>query len=306
MRIVSLVPSATSLIFSLGLGPSLVGVSHQCSRPPAVSQLPKVTHAVVDLPSSPGEIDQSVREYSQSQQPMYGVKLDLLRRLQPDVILTQDTCNVCSVSTVIIESALAGAGIEARVLPVNIGNLAELDAAIELLGRELGAMERARKLRDLIWERLASIKNTAGSSGPVPVLALEWVDPLLPGGQLICELVQIAGGIPVLPEGGHGPLSWDYVLATDPQVILIFPCGCSLAEAVDHARALSRRPGWERLSAVRRGRVYVIDGSVCTRHDSRIVQVAKIFHQLIQAGLPSSNLPSHLVKQWPWTGREAV
>src|SRR5690606_5724179 len=141
-----LVPSATSLVYSLGLGDCLVGVSHQCRYPAEVSRLPRVTRSLVDMPGNPGDINQVVQLHARAQQPLYAIDVDLLRSLEPDVILAQDTCSVCSVTFDALQQAGFDQSLETLMIPVNINSLHELFSTLGRLGQVLAVPDRAAGL----------------------------------------------------------------------------------------------------------------------------------------------------------------
>lgn len=299
MRIVSLCPSATSLIADLGLQTSLVGISHQCPEPEGLGPLPRVTKTLVAMPPEPGAIDQVVREYA-GQDGLYEIDTALLAALEPDIILGQNTCSVCATSDSLIQKAIEGVVPQARLVNVSALSLEDFFTSLNLLGRELKVPDRAKRLAASLQERLARVEQSAAPRPPVTAVAVEWVDPLLAAGAWIKDLLILAGADLLLPPAGslRGELSWEAVLAADPEVILILPCGFNLVEGVRHAQVLATRPGWSDLRAVRSGRVYLLDGDICTRYDSRIAEVAETFHQILHPGSLPGVIPNLPVQQW--------
>lgn len=283
MRIVSLVPSGTELVVELGLADHLVAISHQCNWPPAVQHLPRVTRSLVDTGHSPREISLAMARHQQTGLPTYAVDGALLAKLAPDVVLAQDVCEVCAVPERVALATVAEMVPQARVVTLNAERLGDVLAGVEIAGRVLGAGEAARRMTAGLEARLAEVRRRVAGRARPGVFIIEWVEPIIGSGHWVPDLVKAAGGQSLLAEAGQNSrvIAWDEVRAARPDVLFIAPCGRTLDEALDDAAQLVHLPGWDELPAVRDGRVYVLDGSVCSRHGPRVVDVAETFARLL-------------------------
>ena len=264
-RIVSLLPSATEIICDLGLGPNLVGISHECDYPVGVQNLEAVTSSVIpkDAPSS--EIDRLVREHLSTNSALYQLDLDLLRRLLPDLIVTQALCDVCAVSAEDVEAAVSSLPGRPAVINLEPMCLEDLFTTMLEVGRAAGIERRAAtRVAELKGRITAVEERSAAILGERPRVAfLEWIDPPFNAGHWTPELLELAGGLDVLGNAGRPSitLNWDDVAASAPDVLCIACCGFSAERALEDLPILQRRPGWESLPCVRHNRIYVFDGN---------------------------------------------
>jgi iron complex transport system substrate-binding protein len=224
VRIVSLVPSATELVAELGLAGLLVGRSQECDWPPEVRELPVVAASRVDTASLDGaEIDAAVRDALAGGHSLYAVDAPLLERLAPGLILTQDMCAVCAVSSDQVATCAAGA----EILSLDARTLAELDGTIERLAARLGVPARGRAITSRLHARLEAVRaRTTGRRRP-RVAVLEWLDPPFAPGHWVPEIVEIAGGDCVLGQIGADSyrIGWDDVRSCRPELVIAAPCG---------------------------------------------------------------------------------
>jgi iron complex transport system substrate-binding protein len=279
-RVVSLLPSTTEIVAELGHTDALVGRSHECDHPPEVSGLPVVSRPRRDPVGTSAEIHRGVLELLEQVLSIYEVDTEALQRADPDLIITQDLCRVCAVAEdEVVEAARTHLGGEVDVLTSSPLTLDEVFEDVRRIGAALddpGSAERlvARMRSDL--DELA----TQGAGRARPRLALiEWADPLMTGGHWAPELISLAGAEPVLANpGGHAPqVTPGELLVTDPDVILIAPCGYDLARAQQEHEVLTALPEWDQLAAVRTGRVAYADGSAYfSRPGPRLVTSAQI------------------------------
>jgi len=291
MRIVSLLPSATEIVCALGLGDSLVGVTHECDYPPAARQKPAVTRSLLDhSESSSEEIDDAVRQQRRDELSLYALDRDLLAALRPDLILTQALCEVCAVSFDSVERAVRDvttefAGVAPKVLSLEPNSLEDILATIRVVGAAAGVARRADEVVASLWARIERLRQQVAVIGARPrVACLEWIDPPYGPGHWLPELVALAGGAPGLGEAGAESrrISWGDVIAFAPEVIVVTPCGLDLDRATAEAlQVLPYRTGWEALPAVRAGRAYVVDGSAYfSRPGPRIVDSLELLAEL--------------------------
>ena len=269
MRIVSLLPSATEIVFALGLGDELVGVTHECDFPPEVAGIPQVTRSTNDLAGrSSREIDRLVGDAVHGGSSLYALDEDALAAADPDLILTQELCAVCAVSyrevndvaraidadiTVVSLEPTSVEGVLNSISTVGAMTDAE-DAAVDVVGE---LRERLRKLET----RLA--RRRERGQPPVRVVGLEWLDPPFALGHWVPEQVRRAGGWDLLGREGEASArtTWDAVREVDPEMLVLMPCGFHLAETVTEWERTPRPTGWAELEAVRRGQVFAVDGS---------------------------------------------
>lgn len=265
MRIVSLLPSATEIVYALGLGDDLAAVTDECDWPPEADDKPVVSRSA--LPpglATSREIDQAVREQMDEQEPLYRLDADLIRRIEPDVILTQDLCRVCAVPSGQVRRALEEIGAtQAEVLSLDPHSLDQVLEGIRAAGRLLGAAERADDLVSSLRARLDAVRKTAERTPSIRTFALEWLDPPFVGGHWVPDMVRLAGGTNLLnePEKPSREVSWFDVARANPEVLVFMPCGYDLDAAEDEAGSLFGSPGFPELPAARTRNVFAVDAS---------------------------------------------
>ena len=282
MRIVSLLPSATEIICSLGLEADLVGVTHECDYPPSVKALPKVTRTLIPHDASSREIDTMVRAQLQTQQALYTLDLPALEALRPDLLITQALCDVCTVAEAEVNAAACSLPGTPRVLNLEPMSLEAVFDTLLLVGEATGTVERAEAVIEGLWSRVrnVSLRTKAISRERRPgVVFLEWIDPPFNGGHWNPRLIEVAGGIDLVGASGQPSrtLLWDEIIAAQPDVVFISCCGFTTERALKDAPILRAQAGWDELPAVRNGRVYVTDGNAYfSRPGPRLVESLEI------------------------------
>ena len=264
MRIVSFLPSATELAFSLGLGDDVVGVSHECDYPAEARTRPVVVHCAIPLDDmSPAEIDTAVSTQLRVGGSIYTVDTELLRALDPDLILAQDLCEVCAPSGNETERALAALTRKPAVLTLAPRSLREINENLRALAAAAGRTRVAETLIEAENERLARLATELRGVRTRRVFFLEWIEPMFCGGHWVPEMIELAGGADALGRKGADSvrIAWDDVVAWAPEVLVISPCGAHLDSAEEQGRALLTDPRWEALPAVQTGEVYAVDAS---------------------------------------------
>jgi len=277
MRICSLLPSATEIVCALGLEDSLVGISHECDFPPTVRAKPSLIRPRVDPSVPPAEIDRQVRELLRRGESIYAVDADLLFRLEPDLILTQDLCHVCAASPDDLATALARAPRAPRVVTLSPHSLSDVWNDIRAVGHATGLRGRADQLVDALEARIARdgshgqclpdrglSAQSAIRTPPRPrVACLEWLSPLYCAGHWVPEIVALAGGEDVPGRVGLPSfhVTWQQVLDARPDVVLIMPCGYGVEKAAQEFSELELPRGWTELPAVRAGRVFAVNAN---------------------------------------------
>jgi len=284
-RIVSLIPSATEIIYALGFGDRLVGRSHECDYPAAVRSLPVCTEPKFNPIGTSAEIDTRVKAVLQAAISVYNVHRDILRELQPDVIVTQSQCEVCAVSLKEVERVACELfDTAARVVGLEPNTLADIYRDIKQVAAALGVPERGHKLVNSMSECIASICAVTQTIPDKPTVAcIEWIDPIMAAGNWVPELVGLAGGVNLFGDAGkHSPwMQWDALAAADPDVIVVLPCGFDMPKVREEMPALIGKPGWSQLKAVQTGRVYLTDGNqYFNRPGPRLVESLQIFAEI--------------------------
>ena len=242
MRLVSLLPSATEIVYALGLGPDLVGVTFECDEPPAARMEKTVVVGGRDTSGmSPGDIDRYVSARLAAGEDLYTLHAEALAALRPDLILTQDLCRVCAIPSGDVDAALDYLGCQADVLSLDPHTLAEVLDSILAVGQRAGVPDRAAGLVTALRSRLDQV--AAGVDGlPRPrVAVIEWTDPPFTAGHWIPDLVSAAGGEPVAasPAAKSVPTTWTAIAAGSPDIVIVAPCGYHLAGAARQARAVA-------------------------------------------------------------------
>ncbi|WP_101295529.1 cobalamin-binding protein [Halegenticoccus soli] len=261
MRIVSLLPSATEIVYALGLEP--VAVSHECDYPPEAASKPAVDRSRVDPTAGSAEIDDQVRRAERDHGGVYEIDLDALREADPDLIVSQGVCDVCAVDSVLVEEAVAELDLDAEVLTTDPHGLDDVLADVERVGAATGREERAAELVADLRARIDAVASAAIGVDDAPrTLVLDWTDPSMVAGHWIPELVSLAGGEYGLADPGAAsrPIEWEAVRGFDPEVLVVAPCGFRLEQTAENLSDLTGRDGWGDLTAVREGRAFAMDG----------------------------------------------
>jgi iron complex transport system substrate-binding protein len=299
MRIVSLIASATEIVCALGCGDRLVGRSHECDFPNWVEKLPALTAPKFKVEGSSAEIDARVREIVRDGLSVYRVDADALQALAPDVIVTQDHCEVCAVSLSDVEAATCTwTDRDLRVVSLRPDSMTDVYADIERVAEALGVAAAGRELVADMQERLRRVQaRTAGRPRP-RVAFVEWVEPLMAGGNWMPELIELAGGRNLFGTAGEhsGWMAWDELRAADPEVVIVGPCGYGLERCLQELPLLQARPGWGTIDAVRSGRVYFTDGNAYfNRPGPRLSDSAEMLVEMLH---PAATEARHRGSGW--------
>lgn len=284
-RVISLIASATEIVCALGARDRLVGRSHECDYPGDITPLPQLTAPKIDVSGTSGEIDARVRRIVSEGLSVYRVDGEAMRRLDPDLIVTQDHCEVCAVSLADVEAAVCEwAGAAVPIVSLRPDSLDDVFADIARVAAALGDMAAGAALVARMRGRLAAIAQRSRSLPRPRVAFIEWSDPLMSGGNWMPTLIETAGGLNLFGTAGGKSevLRWDELVAAAPDVIIIAPCGYDLAATCrDHA-ALSQHPQWARLPAVCQGLVYCADGNAYfNRPGPRLVETAEVIAEIL-------------------------
>jgi iron complex transport system substrate-binding protein len=302
MRIVSLLPSATEILFALGLDKEIVGVSHECDYPARARTKQMVIHSRIPHGAAPMEIDRLVREFTARAESVYTVDAEALRQLAPDLIVTQDLCHVCAASPDDLAAILAEFDPRPEVLCLNPQDLGDVWRDILWVGEETARGPAAEKLVTNIGERLGALENQLDEISERPRVAfIEWLQPFYIGGHWVPEMIQFAGGEDVFgrPRTPSLRITVDDVIDAAPEILLIAPCGYSAEQARDEYRSMSFPEPWGAIPAVRNNRVYALEAnSYFSRPGPRLMTgveaLAKIFHSEISISSEGERAVTHV------------
>jgi len=286
-RVVSLIPSATEIVCELGFKANLIGRSHECDFPPDISRLPVCTAPRFETAGSSAEIDRQIKEIVRQALSVYLVDEAKLAELGADVLVTQSQCEVCAVSLSDVEKAVGEwTGTRPRIVSLEPNTLDDVWRDIGKVAIALGAPEKGKRLTGALSSRVSKVADRAAAIDRRPTVAcIEWIDPLMAAGNWVPEMIAMAGGRNLFGEAGkHSPwLHWDELVVANPDIILVMPCGYDIAKTRSEMTALTERPEWYRLTAVRSDRVYLTDGNqYFNRPGPRLVEsleiVAEVLH----------------------------
>jgi len=266
MRIVSLLPAATEILYAIGAGDSVIGITHECDFPPEAAYKPVLIRARVDPAAAPAEIDRQVRELIEKGESIYAVDADLLANLRPDLIVTQDLCHVCAASPEDLGAVLARfpSKLRPRVLTFTPRNLSDVWRGIRDIGEATNRAGEAQTLAAALESRVTAVEHTAGKAAARPrVLCLEWFDPPYMGGHWVPEMVRLAGGIDVLGREGipSVPVEWQAIMDARPEIVILMSCGYGAKRNLEVWRSTRLPSGWDELPASRTGNVYAVNAN---------------------------------------------
>ncbi len=288
MRIVSLLPSATEILFAIGAGDEVVGVTHECDFPPEAIVRPHLTSSALPQAGSSAEIDRHVRRSLHEGSSLYHLDAELLERLAPDLIVTQELCVVCAVSYEIVQRAVRRLRGDPRLISLEPSSLDDVFDTISFLGELTGHQRGAAGLLAELHSRVDGLRSRAQRGAQRPrVLVLEWTDPPMSGGHWTPGLVELAGATPVLgnPGANSRVLRWEEIAREDPDAIVVGPCGFDLQRTHQAIAELEKNLAWCDLRAVREGRVHAIDGSAyLNRPGPRLVDTAELIAAAVAPG----------------------
>lgn len=294
MRIVSLLPSATEILYALGLGDSVVGVTHECDYPPEAAKKPPLIRPRVDPHAPPAEIDRQVREIVERGESIYAVDAEQLASLAPDLIVTQDLCHVCAASPDDLATALTRLPKQPRVLTLTPHSLGDVWQDVMRAGEATGTTCVAENLVAQLKAKVHAIESAVRAVPRRPrVLCLEWLDPYYVGGHWVPEMVAKAGGEDVLGRAAEPSfrVKAEEIAESGPDMILVMQCGYDAARNAREFRKTRLPQSWDNLPAFREGRVFAVDAnSYFSRPGPRLADglqlLAHLFHPDLFGPLP--------------------
>ncbi len=302
MRIVTLLPSATEIVYELGLGDSVVGVSHDCDWPPEVLKKPKLSQAVVHSEMPSAEIDQIVRERIHSGLSVYHIDAELLQKLEPDIILTQELCEVCAPSFDDVRHAVKLLHSHPKIVSLEPHTLEDIFENILTVGEVTGRTAQAQKVVTQLRRRVARVRaKTERLTERPTVCCIEWLEPIMIAGHWVPQMVEYAGGEDWLGEIGEPSYSveWSEVREYNPDILVLMPCGFSIERTLREMDLLTEREGWEELSAVKNDQVFIVEASAYfNRPGPRIVTGLEILAEIIHPEIFSGLAPADSFIRW--------
>lgn len=300
MQICSLLPSATEILYALGLGDSVVGVTHECDYPPEAAKKPALIQPRVDIHAPAAEIDRQVAALVARGESVYAVNAGLLESLSPDLIVTQDLCHVCAASTDDLAAALARFAKPPCVLSLVPQSLADVWDDIRRVGEATGARDAAESLASQLSRRVQSVEKRVSKAPSRPrVLCLEWLDPYYIGGHWVPEMVEKAGGKDALAEAGKPSrrVTFEEIHQSSPDVIVVMQCGYLAARNAADFQKMSLRQRFKDPPAVRENRVFAVDANgYFSRPGPRLADGVEMLAHLLHPEIyPASNHASAVV-----------
>jgi iron complex transport system substrate-binding protein len=298
-RVVSFLSSATEILYELKLDNLLFGVTHQCIFPDTAKSKPKVITSIINSDGmSSNEIDQKITQFMKLGKNLFNLDSSLLKKLSPDLIITQETCDVCSPYKGEVEQALEILSYKPSVLKLNPNTLDEILESILEIASRLGNLKLAEQLKNSLLQRIKTIKDL--NVQRKKVICIEWVDPLYVAGHWIPELIEIAGGINGLSIKGQRSykISFSEIMDFNPDVVLFMPCGFNLERTLRESERLICHSDWKSLSAYSNNEIYALNAlSYFSRPSPRVVTGLEIIYKIINPKPSSIQVPKDSYKR---------
>jgi iron complex transport system substrate-binding protein len=302
MRIVSLLPSATEIVYLLGLGEQLTGVSHECDYPPTARGKRKIIRPAFENSALRSqEIDARVRAAFARAEGIYQIDLEALKAADPDLILTQELCDVCAAPYEDVLEVVSKLPRKPEVLSLDPQRFEDVLRDVERVGEATGRLREAEEAVKSLTERVAVVAGRAARATTRPkVVCLEWLDPLMASGHWVPEMVSLAGGIEPLGTLGAPArkVSWEEVLSSVPEILILMPCGFAVARVLEELHLVTGLPGWDILPSVQRNAVFAVDGhAYYSRSGPRLVDGLEIMAHIIHPELFRGPTPEGALKR---------
>jgi iron complex transport system substrate-binding protein len=298
MRIVSLLPSSTEILYELGLGKDLVAVSHDCDYPPDVANKIRLTSIDIDpATASSKALNEWISGKVHNGLSVYHIEKNALKEANPDLILTQELCEVCAPSFTEVKSACKILDGERKIVSLEPTSIEQILDSILTIGRVTGRTEKAEQLISALRSRIGQVQEMVTKARTHPEIGcLEWLDPVFSAGHWVPEMIVKAGGVDRLarPSKPSVRIEWKHVLDYDPEILILMPCGFNLERTIQESRTLKTHAGWENLRAVKNHQVFAVNGTAYfNRPGPRIVDgleiMAEILHPDIVKGIAPAN-----------------
>ncbi|HET6780921.1 MAG TPA: cobalamin-binding protein [bacterium] len=300
MRIASLLPSATEMVCALGLADELVAISHDCDYPQQIAGTPVLSQAIVTSTLPSGEIEARIRREVHRGNSVYHLDAEQLADLRPELILTQELCSVCAPSYTLVKQAAKVLDADTKIVSLEPLGLVDILDNLLLVGELTGRRAQADTIVWDLRERIDRVRDAFAGLPKPRVVCIEWLEPLYVAGHWIPEMVDIAGGIDLLgrTRAPSYMVSWEDVVAAEPEILVVMPCGFDIARTREEAHLLTDRPGWQRLPAVQGKQVYLTDAtSYLNRPGPRIVTGLEILAAILHPEVFDISLPPDAFEQ---------
>jgi iron complex transport system substrate-binding protein len=308
MRICSFLPSATEIICALGLQNDLCGITFECDYPPEVRCKRVVVYTRLQHSTNPAEVDRQVNEAVQRGESLYRVDIEELRRIRPDLLITQDLCHVCAASSDDLAAALSVLPFSTRVLSLSPRRLTEIWDNVLSVGRATERLAEAEGLVERLMRSVETVRQLVVSDAQQcpRVVCLEWLEPPFVAGHWVPEMVEIAGGIDVMGRAGEPGFrtTWHEIFDAAPEIVILMPCGYDLERSTAELRSMNLPAQWNQLPAVRTGNVFAVDASsYFSRPGPRVATgleiLARALHPELMLLTPPSGAMLNLEKYAP-------
>ena len=303
MKIYSFIPSATEMIYALGLGDQLCGVTQECDYPPQARLKPVAVRPLSDSSAmSQREIDDHVVESMTHGHGLYSIDKDLLRRDQPDVVITQELCDVCSVSLRDVLATVNELSKTCKVVSLRPRGLEGVLEDVMTVGRACDAEAGAGKLVRSLRSRIENVREAAQDLDRPKVFCVEWYDPIFASGHWVPEMVEMAGGHDALglPGKDSRKIPWDRVVDYDPETLVLAPCGFGTERAMKDLPILAGNEGWASIAAVKSGSVYATDASAYfSRPGPRLVDGLELLSKIVHPEVFGGAMPPNMARKVP-------
>ncbi len=301
LRIVSLLPSATEIVYALGLGEALVGVSHECDFPEDATRKPRMIEPVFDTTLLGSErIDQLVEEYVHRGESLYRIRFDEFKKADPDMVITQELCDVCAIGAEDVLTAVNRLGKPVKVVSLNPHSLNDVKNDIRNVAKAADHPERAEEVIVNLEAKTEEVRRLTENAQKLRAFCVEWLRPIMNAGHWVPEMVEYAGGFDGLAERFQPStyIDWSLVTQYDPEVIALMPCGFTTRKTIEQAKDFLEQPEAKQLTAVRTGRVYATDGhSYFSRSGPRLFDGISILAKIIHPELFDKPLDSRLASR---------
>ncbi len=304
-RICSFLPSATEILYALGLGESVTGVTYKCDYPPEAREKTVLVRSRLPQVSSPADTDRLVRDFLARGESLYEVNAEKLQQMDPDLILTQDLCHVCAASPGDLASVLSALPSSPQVLTLHPTRLLDVWQDIRDVGHATGRDAHAAHLVAELERRVSAVGRRVADRSRPKVVCLEWLDPPFIAGHWVPEMVACAGGRDALGRTGEAGfrIAWESVARSQPDVLVLMPCGYGLEQTLREAAAMQPPEGWDELPAVRQGRVFAVDASsYFSRPGPRLATGVEILERILHPDIVTALVPAASVAPCRRTG----
>ena len=296
MRICSFLPSATEIVYALGLEDNLYGVSHECDFPPEARSKPRIVKSKFDSANlTSKEIDSLVRDLFSRGERIYEVDQEVLKQANPDLVITQELCDVCAISYEDVQQAVVHLDVPPQIISLDPGSLADVLRDIHRVGEFSGRVAKAQELAESLQVRIDAVRTQAESLSVRPrVACIEWLDPLIVSGHWIPEMVEMAGGQDVLNAPGQPSrhVQIDELVASSPDVLVLMPCGMDVDRGISEFALLQDMDKWDKIPAVQNGNVYAANGGeLFSRSGPRLIDGLEIIARMVHPEVFTSPIP---------------